>query len=114
MAEWFRIVDGRYAAPLDELDRPMGEGQTYVTLYRYRVLKETPCGAWLEDGCCINGRRFVLRDARKRYACPTLDEAVASFRARKKQQLRILTNRVRRVHEALGLLPSITRTAEGA
>jgi hypothetical protein len=45
-----------------------------------RVEKRTPKGWRLEGG------RFVLESARKRWACPTVDEAFASFDARKRRQ----------------------------
>lgn len=96
--EWFRIEDGRWAPPLDEWERPIGSGTSYVHLYAYRVAKETPCGVWLDT---FAGRRFVLRDARKRWACPTKEEALESFRARKERQLKILRAQVRHVEECL-------------
>lgn len=51
------------------------------------VTKTTPKGVWLGD-------RFVLRDVRKRFACPTLHEALESFVARKDRQIRILSNQL--------------------
>ena len=104
MAEthWYRVVDGRYAPMLDEWERPIGNGRSYVSVHEYPVLRETPKGVWLE-GCGFYGSpRFVLRDARKRYACPTEEEAWESFRARKNRQLRILRAQVRHVEEVLG------------
>lgn len=94
---WYRVVDGRYAAPLDEWERPLGSGRAFVTLISLRVIKTTPKGVRLEDG------RFVLRDARKRYACPTETEAWESWFARKQRQLTILEAQVDQVYEVLGL-----------
>ena len=36
---WFRYEDRRYAPPVDEFDRPIGEGSVEVTLLKYPVLK---------------------------------------------------------------------------
>jgi len=40
-----------------------------VVYVPFRVIRHTPCGVRLDDGT-ENGR-FVLRGARKRFACPT-------------------------------------------
>lgn len=29
---WYRVVDGRFAPPVDEWDRPIGHGRAYVTM----------------------------------------------------------------------------------
>lgn len=100
---WYRYVDGRYAPPLDEWERPCGESTPYIQLQRIPVEKVTPAGVWLQDGFHPSGRRFVLRDARKRYACPTLAEALASFQARKARQKRILSAQLRQVERCLEL-----------
>ena len=102
--EWFRVTDGKWAAPLDEWERPIGDGESYVHLHSFRVTKETPCGVWLDS---FGGRRFVLRDARKRFACPTKEEAIESFRARKTKQLRILQKRIRHVERCLTLVSEV-------
>lgn len=98
---WFRYIDGRWAPPLDEWDRPCGDSNPYIFLLRLPVVKTTPCGVWITDE--IGRRRFVLRDARKRYACPTQAEALSSFQARKERQKRILTAQLRAVEGCLSL-----------
>lgn len=67
------------------------------------VIRETECGVWLDLGGSV-ARRFVLKDARKRWACPTREEAEISFIARKKRQLRILRAHVLRVERALNAM----------
>lgn len=57
-----------------------------VEVCKYRVIKRTPKGAWIEEG--IGGKRFVLLTARKRFACPTEAEALESLVARKQAHLR--------------------------
>jgi hypothetical protein len=96
---WYRVVDFRYAPTLDEWDRPQGDGQSALKVSEYLVVRHTERGVWLHlDGW---GRRFVLRDARKRFACPTLKEAWESFRARKERQLRLLTAQIAHVRRVL-------------
>jgi hypothetical protein len=96
---WYRVVDFRYAPTLDEWDRPQGNGRSAVRVNEYLVLRHTERGVWLHlDGW---GRRFVLRDARRRFACPTREEAWESFRARKQRQLRLLTAQVAHVRLVL-------------
>lgn len=95
------------------------EGDEYssyvrVALRRYAVLKETPKGVWIMRGPGWYGRRarrFVLRDARKRFACPTPEEAAASFRARKERQRRIYMHRVAHAEQALELIDEIGKAA---
>lgn len=104
---WYRLIDVHYAPPLDEWDREMGRGEIRVHLETYKVIKETPKGVWLCRnflGCDLSGMRFVLRDSRKRFACPTKEEAIESFRARKKAQIKIYTARLESAHRALGEL----------
>lgn len=98
-AYWYRIVDGRYAPASDEWGMPVGAGQVYVSVLEYRVMRETAKGVRLDNG------RFVLRDARKRFACPTVEEAVESYLARKYRQLYLLNKTVEQVEVALALLP---------
>jgi hypothetical protein len=98
---WFRYEDVRYAAPVDEWGDSYGIGHLEVKLRKFPVLKHTPKGAWINGW---RGRRFVLRDARKRYACPTLEEAKESFIARKKRQAGIYRARLRDAEEAIKLI----------
>lgn len=96
---WYRVVDFRYAPTLDEWDRPQGDGRSTVEMREYAVLRHTEQGVWLETG--ETGRKFVLRGARKRFACPTKEEAWESFRARKKKQLRLLMSQIAHVRRVL-------------
>ncbi|ESY35809.1 hypothetical protein NKK48_01790 [Mesorhizobium sp. C386A] len=60
-----------------------------IHLRRYRVLRETPKGVWLDD---YGLERFVLKDAVKRWAYPTIELAQASFLIRKRKQVAHLEN----------------------
>lgn len=97
-AHWYRYQDHLCAPGVDEFGRTEGVATVYVTLRKLPVLKETPCGVWLDD---YGTRRFVRSDARKRYACPTIEDAKESFLARKERQASILTARLRQVNEAI-------------
>lgn len=109
---WYRYEDVKYAAPIDEYERPIGEGRVEVRLRKYRVIKHTPKGVWISQDFWFTphhdhiypdnvNKKFVLRDARKRFACPTIEEALESFKARKKRQIRILRAQARDAEKAL-------------
>jgi hypothetical protein len=102
MIVWYRVQDGRYAPASDEWGHPVGRGCAFVHVLEFPVLRETEKGVWLD---AHGGRRFVLRDARKRFACPTPAEAWESWRARKRKQLRILESQVSHVCEVLEANP---------
>ena len=67
----------------------------------YEVLKETPCGHTIQAKFGKN--RFVNKSSRKRFAYPTIAEAMVSFIARKKREHLILSSRVSHVETALQL-----------
>lgn len=77
---WYRYVDAY--------------GTECVRLVRYEAVRRTPCGVWLvrhtRDRLAVEEARFVLRNARKRWACPTIEEARKSYKQRKLAQMRIL------------------------
>ena len=62
----------------------------------WRVDKRTPKGAWV-------GGRFILLTATKRWACETEEEALASFIARKRKQIRILSHNLKKAEAELAL-----------
>jgi hypothetical protein len=104
---WYRFEDVAYAT-LSNAELETWGSKLEIELLRFRVVRHTPKGVWITpelgglDG--FTPQRFVLRDARKRFACPTIDEAMASFVARKRAQIRIYTARLRRAQQALALL----------
>jgi hypothetical protein len=83
---WYRYEDSRTTNGI------------HVYLREFHVIKYTEKGAWIEQ---YGQERFVLKDARKRYACPSKEEALESFRARKKRQILILTSQLERAKLAL-------------
>lgn len=102
---WFRIESMRFAPPLNEFDEPMGKGRLVLSIYRYRVVRHTPKGVWLDVAV---GERWVRKEGHKRFACPTAIEAIESFRARKNRQIKILHAQLRDASESLYLLGSLT------
>jgi hypothetical protein len=104
---WYRYEEVRYSAGVDEYDNLLpGKGRLELNLHEHRVLKTTLKGVWIELyswASSPSNKRFVLRDARKRYACPTKDEAMTSFIARKQRQRRILKSQLEDVDDALTL-----------
>lgn len=64
-----------------------------VVLQEVRVLKETEKGVWLETDWEIKNK-FVLKEARKRWAYPTIELARDSFEKRKLKQLQHVKNKM--------------------
>lgn len=100
----YRYEDVAYAAPFDETGTL--PGTVKVELRTYKVVKLTAKGAWVVPiyagyWHADDDRRFVLAKSRKRFACPTLEEARASFVARKSAQIRIYKARIERAESAL-------------
>ena len=101
---WYRCEDIRYSSGTDEWGDPLpGPGRLEIRLYEYTVLRHTPKGVWINGGYSSRGR-FVLRDANKRYACPTIEEARVSFLARKRRERDIHAARARQAAEAIRLM----------
>lgn len=101
MSSFYRFEDIKYAAPLDEYDRPIGEGELRVHLREYQVVRETPKGTWIKGPI---GEKFVRKKATKHFACPTIEEARESFIARKKRQALIHQTRVNRALKAIEIV----------
>jgi hypothetical protein len=102
---WYRLEEQRYAAPLDEFERPMGRGRLVVHVRKLKVVRHTPKGVWLAGLSWSEARpRFVRKDARRQFACPTLEGAKFSFRKRKERQASIFRARAETADEAVGLM----------
>lgn len=74
------------------------DGRPRFHLMAFTVIKTTPRGVWLGYG---SRKRFVLNDARKRYAYPTQSEAWESMVARRSRERAILRARSEYVANAL-------------
>jgi len=102
---WYRYEVRHYAPPLNEFDEiDFGAvGRRELVLVECPVLRVTKCGVRLTDG------RFILKQSRKRYACPTKEEAMESFKRRKTVQISILKAQLRSAEEDLALASSAPR-----
>jgi hypothetical protein len=96
-------------------DDPMwyeGEYEPYeLLLNEYKVLKITPRGVWIKYprndkypvGKYIEGKKFILEKigyfnkekTKKRFAWPTKEEALISYKKRKEGQIWIIENQLR-------------------
>lgn len=62
-----------------------------IDAWWYPVVRETPCGVWvLHQG----KEKFILNGDGKRFAYPTLQLALKSFRARKRRQIGLLRHQL--------------------
>jgi hypothetical protein len=77
--------------------------EVHLVLEEYPVIRRTPKGVWVDD---LVRERFVLLSAVKKFAYPTKEEALESFKARKGRYIRILKNRLERAEAALSLAGS--------
>jgi len=71
-----------------------------IYLREYLILRETRCGFWISYPNS-KGEKFILKKARKRFAWPAKEEALKSFIARKRSQIRILESQLRSANSAL-------------
>jgi hypothetical protein len=100
---WYRYVDYLVSSgSFDEWGESVGPSETRIRLEKYEVLKHTPKGVWIRSN--YGDKKFILREARKRYACPTEAEAKISFIARKQRQIGIHSARIRHAKKALQLI----------
>ncbi len=78
----------------------------HVDIRVFNVVKETPCGYWID---LYNGlfeydkhsRKWVSKTAKRRFAYPTEHEALTNFKARKRRQIEILQSRIHYAKVAL-------------
>lgn len=74
--------------------------QVVLHLREFLLISRTPQGVWLDVDF---GKRFVLLSARKRFACETREEALASYKARKRRQVGLLKHQLAKAEAALKL-----------
>jgi hypothetical protein len=90
---WYRYEIVRYSNGVDEFDDPLPGHSVTVELRGFMVLRHTTKGVWIKTGA--GDERFVLKNARKRFACPTKQEALDSFIARQRRMISILEAQVK-------------------
>lgn len=103
---WYRLENYLESAGVNEFDNPVGPPNVRVAVRVFEVEKHTPKGVWLK---AFMFRRFVLASAKRRFACPTLDEALESFKKRKAKQLAILKRKQFHVEMAVYLADNEVR-----
>ena len=94
----WRVEACRYSVCVDPELEIYGVSDPHLEARWYRVSKRTRCGAWINDG-----GKFVNLQARKQWACNTVDEALASFIARKRRQVSILSAQLKAAEAGLSL-----------
>lgn len=87
---WFRYEQRTYGS-LDEFEIIVSTRHE-LELMEFKVAKVTPKGVWLER---YLGNRFVRASGRRRFAHPTKEAALESFRQRKLSQISILQAQLR-------------------
>ena len=93
----YRYDAVRVSNGCDEFDESLGH-HIEVYLSRYEIVKHTPKGFWIYP---LSGKRFVLKDACKKFACTDEASAAESFIARKKKQIKILNAQIADAQEAI-------------
>jgi hypothetical protein len=111
----YRYEDVHYSRGVDMRDNPLPGGHVRVELREYPIMRRTPKGAWIRE-CWTwsasiplpgqesrqdRGERFVLLNARKRFAAETKEDALVDYKARKRKQIKILKARLRAAEVAL-------------
>lgn len=86
---WFRVESRAVNAKPVEVE---------IYMERFLVLKVTPCGAWVDN---YGERKFVRKDAYKRFCCESRGHALVSFVARKRRQVKILSAQLKMAQAAL-------------
>ena len=77
----------------------------YISYDEYVVLRETPKGVWLS----VYGKeKFVLNGDGRRYAHPTKEAALASYRIRKQRQVQHLARQHDHAKACMGAADKLT------
>ncbi|MFW6219334.1 MAG: hypothetical protein ACOC33_00570 [bacterium] len=67
------------------------------------LLRETPCGYWISYNETEYLKKWVSKKGLRRKWCPTKEEALKNFLARKKRQIKILEGRLNQARKALSI-----------
>lgn len=103
---WYRYDYQRYSPGSDECGDPLPGTVVKLVLREFMAVKVTPKGVWIqamfEQHVCSD-RHFILRKSHKKFAWPTLELAMTSFRARKAKEIAIYQRRIAIAQAALEL-----------
>ena len=80
-------------------------------LLDYPIKRKTLCGVWIQDGGYKE--RFVLNEARKKFAYPTKDEAFNSFKIRTQKAKAYATRDLRNANAFLEIIKKIEDDNKG-
>ena len=94
----YRVEDKRYSTVIDADSDHYGS-ELCVNVLEFDVIKTTPCGLIISTG--FGSKRFINLNAKKQYAHLLLSDAYEAFFARKQKQLKILTNQLHDVEQAI-------------
>lgn len=115
---WYQYKDTVYAAPLDEFDNPCGPPRLEVKLWLWRVVKVNPQSVWVVRTYANEPRLdeyyfkmeylrsygvLMYLKSKRKPAHPTKAEALRSFLAKKRVQVRIYSSKVARAEKAMEL-----------
>ncbi len=64
---------------------------SFLFASEYAIIRTTPKGVWVQ---AWGVKKFILNNARKRFAYPTLEEAKVSFIARRRKYVQILEAKI--------------------
>ena len=114
----YRYEEVAYSIGLNEYGDLIPGYNLKVELREYKIIKFTPQGFWIYLDSWLDryfithplfdrDKRFVLRDARKKFACLTKADALESFKARKRRQIQILEGQLEKAKRALKLAERI-------
>lgn len=99
---FYRYMDSRRSNGIDEYDNPLPGYTLVISCHEYKILSKTPKGTWIE-AYNIHGKRFILDDARRKWAHPNRPAALVSFIRRKEVQINIITHQLRQAKLALAI-----------
>ena len=92
-------------------------------LRKYIVMKHTHCGVWVIPTWCAGytscendhakskikkNKKFILNNSHKKFAYPTVEQAIASYALRKKRQQVILKARLEETEAYVKIAESLT------
>lgn len=103
----WRVEALSYSYVIDADREEYGVTAPRLELRWYEVIRRTPRGAWIRCSSLFADTRFVLLTAAKRFACDTIDEALESFRQRRRVQARILAKRLDTARYELGMVEDV-------